>query len=247
MSASVQIRKTLETSWRLTKASKLAIWIPSIIAIMISLIVTQLIHTIFKVPDGDTLPTWIQFFLQPIIANFLSAPFFAGAIMVGIKCLRGEKIEPFTGLKYIRPFLPVAISFAVMSLIMRIPTLLSLHHSNWVVFIADVLTAIIFIFLVFAIPLITDKQRMPVQAFIESIKLAGKQWHKIFIVFFCLYLIGVIITIPLGLGIHFNNNILNIIGIIIMVLCLVWLLPWVFLCMSTIYERLTTLNDTANK
>jgi len=245
MSKTIHIRKTLEASWQLTRDTKAAIWMPSLVAIIISVLVAVLVHGV-----SGTTPSkqnhWTQFFLQPIIANFFSAPFFAGAIMIGVKKLRNEKIELTSGLQYMRPFIPVAIGFAVITLIMRVPLLLTQAHSPLTQLLGDLLGAILFVFLFLTVPLITDKKCTPLQAITQAINITMKQWHRIFAVFICLYLVGLASAIPLALGIHFQNGVLNIIGVVILLLVLFWLLPWTFLCMSVIYEKLTK-DDTVKE
>lgn len=242
----IGIIDTLNQAWQSIRGSKAAIWLVAIIMIIIGGLLNLLVYRLFQI-DFENPPYWIRYIGIPIITNLIIAPFYAGALMCAIRHIRGEKISPRCGFQYFNYYFSVAIAMTIVAfiaslgvLIVNLPTVSRVlgHSRGWFDILAALFSTFVYTFFLLTIPLITDKNQQPVEAMQQSIQIIKPHWLRVFAILIITYVIVLLFTTPMMLGEIFSNTILLMIGIALLVIALIWIIPWVFLIQATIYHRL---------
>ena len=239
------IAEVLNEAWNLVRGSKWPIWAIAIFIGISSLIVQLIIIGIFRI-DAQASPTYYQYLLMPIINNVVVAPFFAGAVMTGIKRARGEAIEVKTGFRYFNKtwqvmvaMLLIAFLANILNYIVHLPSIvIALNlHAGWLNIIAAIVSILVYVFTLFSVPLIVDKNHSPWGALLASFHIIKKSWFKVLILLIIVYVFFIIAAIPLFVGAMIHPY-AKLLGAIILIVALVWLLPFMFLVQGALYHQL---------
>jgi uncharacterized integral membrane protein len=244
------ISAVLSKAWSFTKGAKWPIWAVSILLALVA-IIFSIIY--LAITDNTTETGTLAFYFLnqiffPFIIFIITAPFYAGLLMIAIKHTRGEKINAGTGLHYFHKIIPLAITFLIMtfiasfiSLIVRIPaiaTSISVTSKSFLEFISSIFYLLVFSFFILSIPLVADKNFSPGQALKTSFALTKSHWIKIFISIFIGNFIFFLTSIPLLLGVLTMSNTLIVLGIVIFIIATSWLWPFIILIQGVIYRYL---------
>ncbi|MCH9770742.1 MAG: hypothetical protein K0U12_07680 [Gammaproteobacteria bacterium] len=243
----INLGEILSKSWELVDGIKWPIWATFLVLIVAAFIIMSLLNWFFGIKPGHP-PTLTYDILSPIILNAITAPLYAGALMVSIKKARHEEVNPNSGFQYFNKYVPLAIVLVIVGIIMRIPMLLVNVSTSgtmvpgkiWIEIIAGIITLVIFAFLLLSTPLVADKNTSIGHALSTSIKVACQQmnWLKISVLLLVSYIIIFAIMVPLLLGIILHNALVMILGFAILVVAGIWVVPYLISIVGMIYHRL---------
>lgn len=243
----IHMTGTISESFSSLKGIKGYLWILIILMIAITALLNFISHDILKI-DIKNPPFYFAYIVLPIITNIIIAPFYAGAIMVCVKHLRQEVINIKTGFSYFHLYFQLGLAMAIIGflgslfiVIMNIPALVTVlgQHKLWLDVVGGIYSLLIYTFFILTIPLIADKKYRPLQAMMESIKRVSHHWIKVLIIIILTYLIIVLCTIPLLIGVMLAHFYLVILGGVVLAILLIWVLPFLFMIQSMIYYKLT--------
>lgn len=239
------IWETIGQAWDLVSGSKWPIWAIAILIGVVSFIVQVLITYIFQIDPQDP-PALYRYLIMPCINNIIIAPFFAGAVMVGIRRARGESVTARAGYQYFRKTIPVMITLFIIALLGNIITYI-VHldsivtavgaYSNWLNFIAGAISVLVYVFLLLAVPLVVDKNLAPLTALKMSFTIIKHCWFKVLILLIIIYLFFLIAMIPFFVG-SLIHPYARILGIVILIAALIWLIPLLFCIQGVLYHKL---------
>ena len=88
-----------------------------------------------------------------------------------------------------------------------------------------------------SIPLITDKNKSPIQSLLRSFKLVKTCWFRVLVILLIGYTFIALAMAPTLLGLIVHPWVI-VLGIAIFVVALMWLLPFLFLLEGVIYSKL---------
>jgi len=236
----------IRQAWELVGGSKWPIWAIALFIVgIVSLIIQLIIAYIFRI-DIKAPPMIYQYLILPCINSIVIAPFFGGAVMVGITRARGKAISPKSGYQYFRKTLALMITMLIMALLANIiNTFVHLHTvvatlglgAGWLNILAAIISLLVYVFLFLSVPLVTDKNLAPLKALKLSFKVVKHCWFKVLILFITVYLFFLIAMIPLFVGTLIHPY-ARLLGIGILIAALIWLIPFVFLVEGVLYHKL---------
>jgi len=237
----------LKTAWHNVKGSKWPIWAPFLVAALL----TAVIYTISFFSLANFTNQHFLFFqlLIPVMTNVIVAPLYVGAIMVAIKKVRQESIDGASGFKYFHLYIPLVIVALMVSLAGSAPHLLVAYLvvttkevSIFLDIIMVLISLVIAIFFLLALPLVADKSKAPFVAIKQSLVTMPRYLPKVLLIFLVGYLFIFIAVLPavIGMSINmiFHNVLIMYVGVAISAAASVWLVPFYILLVGVIYHHL---------
>lgn len=240
------IRSVIDRAWPLTTGAKAPIWIVVLVTLSIAIIVNYIATLAFGLQPNQS-HFYLDYIILPLITNILIAPFYTGSIMVAVRRARDEKVDPGTGFQYFTPYIYIVITVVIVGFISSCFVIFINHPSISAkiqdlkpiyTFLAGILSALIYAFLILSIPLVADKNYSPLTAIQKSIQLTSPVWYKIFLLILFGYLCIIISLIPCIIGLLLMNTYVIWLGIILTVIALVWVVPFLFLIHGVVYRML---------
>ncbi|MCH9643554.1 MAG: hypothetical protein K0U29_03300 [Gammaproteobacteria bacterium] len=230
----------ISNAWGHTKGCKWAIWLP-MLAMLACMVVVGVIESLLFRHITPTLS--LKFLFNPVISNFIFAPFIAGALMVGVMHLRKQTVCANTGFQYFSIWLPLGIAAIIVGFISGAIVLAgpAIHRGAFI--IATLLSIIISALFMITPAAIADKGLTALQGLAYSAKKTIKHLHKLFAIIIINGLIFFVFILPLSLGEVLHKKSLEIIGFIILIgflVALIWLIPYFILCIADIYNKLSS-------
>lgn len=232
-------------AWELVSGSKWPIWAIAILIGVVSIVLQVIIAYIFRI-DMKAPPMVYQYLILPCINSIVIAPFFGGAVMVGITRARGKTIGPKLGYQYFGKTLPLMITMLIMALlaniintIVHIPAIaIPLgFQAGWLNLIAAIISILVYVFLFLSVPFVIDKDLAPLTALKMSFEVVKHCWFKVLILFILVYLFFLIAMIPLFIGTLIHPY-ARLLGAAILIGALIWLIPFAFLVEGVLYHKL---------
>jgi hypothetical protein len=240
------IGQTLSTTWDLIKGIKGRTWLVLAGLILISLLLNTLVGVVLGVKPENQ-PFWATYLLLPLITNALIAPFYAGALMIAIKHIRGEATTFTEGYHYFRLYLPLAITMVLVAfissllvIIVNIPMLQqALGKIQPVVeVVAGVISLVVYCLLLLSMPLVSDRKLPPLKAIALSFQKVKPHLPQVFILLIISYLLLIASILPMVLGIALAHSAVVILGFVLFIVAVVWVMPFIFLLQGMIYNKL---------
>lgn len=242
----ISITGTISESFNSLKGIKGYLWLLIILMIAITALLNFISHDVLKI-DVKEPPFYFAYIILPIITNIIIAPFYAGAIMICVSHLRQETIKIKTGFSYFNLYFQLGLAMAIIGflgslfiIILNIPALANIlgQHKIWLDFVGGIYSLFIYTFFILTIPLIADKKYRPLHAMKESCKRISSHWIKILIIIVLTYLIMLLCTIPLLVGVLLGHFYIVILGGVLLAILLIWVLPFLFMIQGMIYYKL---------
>lgn len=231
------VSSVLNDAWILIHGIKLATWLPIFGILLIVFILNLIITKIF----GSNPSNFVNLMLFPVISNFLIATYYAGAVMITIKKTRGITPTLNDGFQYYKQFLPLGVTLAFISFIQSLLVYFVNYigpNSVTIQLGSAIVSQLIYTLLILSIPLIADKNYSPLAALRDSILWVRPYWLKVFLLVIIGYGFIILALIPALLGLALNNQIITILGAIIIIIACVWLVPFLFMIHGVIYRLL---------
>lgn len=242
---SFNLSEVFTEAWQRVRGNKWAIWAIALPLGLIAIIVQYLIGRIFHM-DAQGSSTFYRYLLMPLINAVVVAPFYAGAFMTAILCARGQPIGPKTGFQYFSKSVPVIITMLIIAFAANIITYIA-HlpalgnamnfHTGWLNLIAILITIVVYLFTLFSVPLVVDKNLSPVPAIKTSFQIIKHCWLKTLALLIIMYVFFIVAMIPFYVG-AMIHPIAKIIGGLITIGILIWLVPFIFLLQGVLYHKL---------
>lgn len=233
---------TLQEAWKLIPGSQWPIFAPLLTFIALSgglFIFFGYIFNHMGITDASPHSTWVIAYTLASVFLFLVTSLFlyalAGILNVTIRRVRTHHIvSARVGFEAFSRFFPVLFTTFFIALFLILPIFLMAIHI--VIYSSYVL--VIGVLFCLSLPLVVDKTSSPFAALTHSAKITSRHFLKILCMFIVLILIYVIALIPLGLGLYFHNNIISILGGLILFLAMLWLIPLKYLMLGVVYHKL---------
>ena len=241
----VVIWETISEGWKLVAGGKWPMWAIMVLGAVASFVIQMLMAFIFRF-DPQNPPVFYHYFLIPCISSIVVAPFYAGAVMVGIKRARGEVVTPSTGYQYFNKTISLMVTMLIIAFlanvamyIMHLPAVVAGVGSQivWLSLLASIISILVYVFLFFSIPLVTDKNLTPWQALKASFNTIKRAWFRVLVLLVIMYLFFLIAMIPFLVGALIHPY-ARMLGIAVLVLALIWLIPLAFYTQGVLYRKL---------
>lgn len=235
-------------AWELVSGVKLSVWAVAISMILLSALI-QWVMTHEWMLDVKQPMLGIRFLLLPIITNVIIAPFYAGAVMVAVKRARGDSVDFKTGYQYFHRAVALMATAAITS---GITTLLMLAANVtrlspwagaitiWCEIAAAILSLMVYVFCVLAVPFVADRGLSPIKALLESARRISHCWVRVFILFLYAYLLLLVCMLPVFVGAVVAHPLVVWLGIIVCMIAMVWILPYLLLLQGVLYKQLNS-------
>ena len=222
----INVGEIISEAWQLTKGSKLVIVGALLITWVISAVVQQIISIPVTILFGVLAATFEKTMGAPESAAILvtgmvmfsmllgfgsvliQAPMVVGLEMIGVRRSVGLPISVKSVFDYFKYFIPLALTWLIMSLLVVLGFLL---------FVIPGIYLAVATFL--ALQLVADRQFGPWQAIKTSIKATHHNWFSVFLLLLALGLITTVSCIPLGIG-------------------MIWTLPLFFIAKGILYRNI---------
>lgn len=234
----------INDAWRLVHGHKGPLWAIAIFIGVTSIVLQFLISWIFHIDPQNPSITY-RYLIMPLVNNIIIAPFFGGAVMVAVLCARGKPVHARTGFGYLSQSVAVIITMFLIALLANIITYL-VHlpqiaialngHIGWLNLLATLISILVYVFCFISVPLVLDKNKSPVAALITSFHLIKHYWFKTLILLIIIYVFLIIAMIPLYIGAMIHPY-AKLAGAVVMVVALIWLMPFVFLIQGVLYHK----------
>ncbi|HEV2523695.1 MAG TPA: hypothetical protein VGU44_01000 [Gammaproteobacteria bacterium] len=246
-------------AWRLTQKTKwtfilllLAIAIPYN---LLSALITNIV-AISSSPAvwGTVLETMaLSGFFIPLV--FMGPPIFllivfifcglwSGLAKMTIEVARGHSVSVSMGFKYFSRAITVAFTLVIYGLFM-LPTLIfnSFHLSILSIIYGFLVSTFFYLSTLFAV----DKTKSAITAVTYSFRAIRPHWLKILGLNVLIYMASYNLMIPIEVGISSHYTSLIIIGYFVMLIAMIWLLPFMFLLQGVVYHKLTVLPESESE
>ena len=167
---SLAIGDTLSKTWDLLSGAKWPIWTVTLVMIVVAIGVSLVIQQLFGMSAKNE-SFLLRFIVLPIVSNAIIAPFYAGAVMVGVKRARGEAVTASSGWQYFGQYAPIAITIVVVSfiasllvIILNAPGIAPSAEGQKALFetVASLFSTLVYTFFILAVPLVADKKLSPI-------------------------------------------------------------------------------------
>ena len=253
MASALQIKSILKQSWESLKDSKWAIWLvifPASIVMNIPSVLVKSKHLVFT----PFTHAYIVHFLYVLVAMAIAAPLFTSAILTGVKRARGQTVYYNDGYSYFERWFSIALAACLIYSLFQIPLLSILMGNHVLILLSTLLLVVIYPLFLMVLPLIADKKLGVFSSFRESIRLGVKNWFKIFLllltvvfIFIATYIVMAIFLMILGGVAHalaalFHTaiplHLIRWIGVGLLILPLIWLLPYCYMVVGMTYHQL---------
>ncbi len=246
----LSIFKTLSSAWKLTHSDKNVLWVNVACVLLISFALQFFIYSLFHVDPEDT-PYAIKYIFSPIIFDFVTAPFYANAIMLGIDRYRGHPIDVAKGFRYFDRWfyltaLLIGIGF-VCQLFIRVVELPRFEFDTSTYVVLHIIAGIWFMvwsgLLCLIIPIILDKNYTLWRAVRLSIKLTAPNLLAVILSFFIGWMLVFIPFLPFLWGVHIHHTGFMIAGLLLGTLGSIWTMPLLILIYGAVYSQLIDSNQ----
>jgi uncharacterized membrane protein len=239
---SVSILAIMKQAWHLVKGTKKPAFCTYFPGFLVSLAVMVIVAILFVlvavmnfglygVTQGIT--QFEEFVSDPVVAfgfmvvwavlqSIMVSGFTAGQNMIGLKRARNETLSNTAGLHYFEyPKIPVVyfIQSLIAIIVFQLMAFLPDNHA-WIHIVGDFIGLALNSLFCFSLLFAIDQNQTALKAISSSAKLAAKHFLKVFglnLIIFALMIIGMV---PLFIG-------------------LIWVLPFNFICIGILYQRLT--------
>lgn len=235
----------ISRSWELVEGCKWPVWSIAILMAVASFVVQIIIALIFHVTE-QTSSALYHYLIMPLVNNIVIAPFFGGAVMVGVRRARGEPVDGSSGYAYFNKSWPliltmffIAVLANIINYVVHLPAVVTALavHTGWLDAFAGIISLLVYVFFVLSVPLVVDKNLSPLKAMKASLNIVKHCWFRVLVVLVILYLFLMIALIPSMVG-SMIHPYARALGIVIFVAALIWLVPLIFLVVGKLYHRL---------
>lgn len=240
---SLKIFEVLGEAWELTYGSKGVMWAP-ILAIIILAFCSLVAFEFWK----EYLPTGIWLLLFILVA-FVCLGIFAGILKFTIERARGAAVSASMCFSHFSRVFPLILTMVCVLIIFEIPYLIYLIQAYLTstpvtnppalfkitgAILSILLGSLLCLSNLFAI----DKFNSPFRNIYHSIKATWPYWFRIIAILLIGYVVVTLLYIPMILGVHLHNKVLQIFGNIFLLVGMVWVLPWLLLTQGVLYHKL---------
>ena len=243
MGTTFKLRHVFHDAWFATKGIKRKFWPAIITLIMINALAIMMLERWYHLPFYS-LPYAVQFYLCPMISGFLTAPLLAGLCFTAVLRARHEEISlttPFLG--YCKIF-SIAVTWFILSILsdflwnlLHFSAFSDLLSYSKMRMITICFSMIVSALLLFALPLILDKDFKPLTALVISFQYCRRFFGKIIGTFLICYVIIAIIIFALGIGtIHAHTSMAP--AVVLIIVIAIWFIPFLFMLYGVLYHRI---------
>lgn len=257
----------LKRAWHLVHGSKAALWGVNLGVLLISLVVmiglaialTPVFYVLGHEAAHSPLFSMVFPLVSTVMLSALLAPLVAGTLMVAIKHARGETVDAKTGYRYyfaywgrtVLVFIVISSMIFLVSLGLNLLTLFFTSTATpptWLNLLSTLITLLIYVFFMFALPAVIDQNLSAVKALAFSARIVKPHWFKVFLVLLMASAIVLLSLVPgvliglAGLLITPDNTVRFVlagVGTLVTVLLFVWSVPFSFLLLGETYKQLT--------
>lgn len=228
------------------KGIKGKVWLNVFFMLIITALLNLFAYSILSI-DIVYPPFYFAYIVMPIVTNFFIAPFYAAAVMVCVSHLRKESMSIKKCFSYFFQYFSLGLALAIIGLlaslfiiIINIPAIINYigQHKIWLDLVAGLYSLFIYTFFILTIPLIADKKLRPLPALKESCRYISQHWIRTLIIIMITYLIILLCTIPLLIGLLLAHRYIVLLGGIIIIVLFIWVVPFLFMIQGMIYHRL---------
>jgi hypothetical protein len=211
-------------AWQLTKGIKRKIWLAGLYAFIVLGILFTVFHAITATyPELQHNRLW--WLLQNLITAIVYGIFLGGIMMMGVTRARGETLMYSTWTRYAKYFIGVACVMFISAVLNGLPLLInpvsSADPSALTTSLFSLTGTLIFNFLfLLAVIVVIDQRVNPVKACFISAKLMMKNFK-------------------LGLQVYLFMLFILIISMALILIPLIWTMPFMILLVSLFYVRIT--------
>ena len=220
---SIDIKLVLQEAWTITRASRVSINVGVFVSLCIGMLVTLLVSQYMGGLEKAIEDQQIRFMMN-IAVTLVISPFIAGVEMMGVLHSASLKTTP----KMIFSFLNKGSLVALCALL--VSTLTSIGFSLLVlpgVFLLVTLSL--------TMPLVIEKNMMPIKAIVLSIKALRFQFFKLLAIYSILLMLLVCSIFPL---LVLMNSEVVFIGIVLFLFALTYLIPLFYNVKGILYRQI---------
>lgn len=245
----IHITRVLEEAWQHTLKKLWPILLISVTMLAATVAFQWILEYLFGL-DNEFAPYYLIYLVLPILTNALIAPFYAGAVMTGVRQVRHESVTWQSGFHYFNRWGQLALAMAVIGfiaslgiLLINAPFMLHLTGYGWgkvfSEFCAGLFSTLVYALFIKVIPLIAEENRGLMDACRDSLSRTVPHIWRIFALFLCIYVILLLITLPSMLGSLLANPIITLLGLVFIAAAMIWFLPFTFLTLGIVYRNLS--------
>ncbi|WP_426357647.1 hypothetical protein ACPUVO_14455 [Pseudocolwellia sp. HL-MZ19] len=229
---SIDIRAVLQEAWALTKISRLSIVIGALICMFLSMVIVLVTSQYLGGVESALKDMKAQYIINVLVTLAIS-PFIAGIEMMGVFHAVGLKTQP----KLVFAFLSKGAIIAICALLSS--TLSSLGFNLLIlpgIFLLVTLSL--------TVPLVVEKNMMPIKAIILSVKSLRFQFFKLLAIYGILAMILIISIFPL---LAMMNSGFEMIGIVFLCFVLTYLTPLFYNTKGILYREIFGIKVNASE
>lgn len=220
---SLDVKSILQESWEITQQSRLPIMLGILICAVLSIFVVLFASQFLGGVENAVTDMKAQYIINILITLVIS-PFIAGIEMMGVFHAVGIKTKS----KLVFSFLNKGAIIAVCALLTSTLSSLGLNLL--------VLPGIfLLVTLSLTVPLVVDKNMMPIQAIILSVKALRFQFFKILAIFGILFMALLFSMLPLLVLFNFG---LEVIGVVFLLFSISYLIPLFYNVKGVLYREI---------
>ncbi|MDO7085802.1 hypothetical protein WNY51_04915 [Pseudocolwellia sp. AS88] len=220
---SIDIRSVLQEAWTLTKISRLSIVIGALICMFLSMVIVMVASQYLGGVENALKDMKAQYIINVLVTLVIS-PFIAGIEMMGVFHAVGLKTQP----KLVFAFLSKGAIIAICALLSS--TLSSLGFNLLIlpgIFLLVTLSL--------TVPLVVEKNMMPIKAIILSVKALRFQFFKLLAIYGILAMILIFSIFPL---LAMMNSGFEMIGVVFLCFALTYLTPLFYNTKGILYREI---------
>lgn len=185
----IDIKAALKEGWEMTRNSRGAMLQGVVMVIVISVCLMLAIELVTQQRGLNKEDYDVQL-MTNLLLTILVAPFAAALVMMGVDNSRGKLIRFSDVFKYVSRIFVLTFTALITTAFVQIGLLLFILPGFYMVIATG-----------FAVPLVLDKQMLPMHAVLTSIKVVNHKWQefvKLYALFFVL-LMAVVLTFGIAL------------------------------------------------
>lgn len=220
---SIDIKSVLQEAWDLTKQSRLSIVLGILICTFLSMVVVLFSSQFLGGIENVVEDIKAQYIIN-ILVTLVISPFVAGVEMMGVFHAVGLKTEP----KLVFSFLSKGALIAICALLSS--TLSSLGFN--LLLLPGVF---LLVTLSLTVPLVVEKNIMPLKAIILSVKALRFQFFKILAVYGILFMLLILSAFPLL--VLFQSG-FDVVGVAFLVFSFTYLIPLFYNTKGILYREI---------
>lgn len=220
---SIDIKSVLQEAWDLTKQSRLSIVVGMLICTFLSIVVALFSSQFLGGIENAVTDMKAQYIIN-ILVTLVISPFIAGVEMMGVFHAVGLKTTP-----------RLVFSFLNKGAIIAICALLSSTLSSLGFNLLILPGVFLLVTLSLTVPLVVEKNIMPIQAIILNVKALRFQFFKLLAIYGILFMLLILSTVPLL--ILFESG-LNVIGVVFLIFSLTYLTPLFYNTKGILYREI---------